>query len=345
MKKILIPVLFVLLLVAGYFSFQDSKSKPGDIATHSHRAASSDNTQATRASGKIGGEEDPEYDERPAAQVYSSSNEAYDAILKASKDYDDIVLERFTQPGADCTWCDDLYTRLTQKMLAADASEDEKSFIGEILAISGRAKNVQTLIEAVQQAGESDDADIFSESLELTIGGDDVVELLKQHLNSSNELLQEAVVAAVTNQGSKFAAETLYTHTVEKGDVDGYYALGIGLGEFIPDEEAMPYLSSLVKKRDGYSHLAVKALLNGGAEGVKYVLDELANSSNPEADRKMLVDASDHLAYDEETIAILRRCKDTNSSALAKEFCTQNLTELEQEEADLKELDDELDEE
>lgn len=342
MKKILLPLLFILVLAAAYFYFQKPQGEAGDAPSMTKQTGPMEEKGGTGSGVDGNSGEETEYDERPAAQVYSSANEAYDAIIKGSKDYDDLVLERFTQPGAECTWCDELYARLTEKMLGADATEDEKSFIGEILAISGRVANIQTLIEAVQQAGETDDADIFAESLELTIGGDDVVELLKQHLGSSNELLQESVVAAITNQGSKFSAETLYAHTLEKGDADGYYALGIGLGEFIPDEEAMPYLSSLVKKRDEYSHLAVKSLLNGGAEGLKYVLDELANSSNPEADRKLLVDATDHLAYDEETIAILRRCKDANSSALAKEFCTQNLTELEQEEADLKDLEDDL---
>ena len=91
---------------------------------------------------------------------------------------------------------------------------------------------------------------------------DDVVTELSGYVNSNNELLQESAVAAITNQGSKLAAETLYKHTVEKGDADGYYSLGIGLGELIPDDETLPYLNELVSKRDKYSHLAVKALLN-----------------------------------------------------------------------------------
>jgi hypothetical protein len=280
------------------------------------------------------------YDSRPASQVYASADEAFDAIIAGAKDYDDLILERFTQPGPDCTWCDDLYAKVTEKLLAADSTEDEKAYLGELLAISGRVENVQTLIQAVQDAGETDNADIFAESLELTIGGDDVVELLKQYLQSPNELLQESVVAAVTNQGSKLAAETLYQHTIEKADPDGYYSLGIGLGEFIPDEEALPFLSELVKKRDEYSHLAVKSLLNQGADGLKYVLEELSTSPNPDGDRKMLQDAVDHITYDDETMGLLKRCRDSNSSALAKEFCGQTLTELEQEEADLQKLDE-----
>jgi len=92
-------------------------------------------------------------------------------------------------------------------------------------------------------------------------------------MESTNETIQEASIAAVTNQGTRLAAELLYNQTQKAGDPDGYYSRGIGLGEFIPDPDAIPYLQELVKKQDQYSPLAVKALINSGTDGLRLVLN------------------------------------------------------------------------
>ncbi|MGA1190824.1 MAG: hypothetical protein ACO3XO_00935, partial [Bdellovibrionota bacterium] len=173
---------------------------------------------------------------------------------------------------------------------------------------------------AIRDAANEDNAEIFAESLELTLGGDDVVELLSNFLEDKNALLQESSVAAITNQGSKFAAQTLYERAVKRKDPNGDYNLGIGLGEMIPDESTLPYLQELTLKKDEYSHMAVKSLLNYGHDGVVLVFDALTNSTNPEQDKKILVDAPDHVGYEEETMDYVKEVLARNPSPVVAQF-------------------------
>jgi hypothetical protein len=238
-------------------------------------------------------------DAKPAAEVYGSAAEALAAVLKGAKDYDDVILEQFTQPGDDCTWCPDFYKQVKSTLTSAETSQEQKSYLAEILAISGRLENTEALVESIKSAKSPEEADLFAEALELTVGKEDVARYLGEQMGSTNETLREAAVAAVTNQGSRLAAELLVKNMVERGDPDGYYSLGIGLGEFIPDEEAIPVLQDVIQKRDQFSHLGVKALINSGLNGLRAVFDELESSRDPENDKKMLKDALDHVNYEE----------------------------------------------
>jgi len=160
------------------------------------------------------------------------------------------------------------------------------------------------------------------------MGKDDVVEFLREHLDASNESLREASVAAVTNQGSRLAAEALYKNTVERGDPDGYYSVGIGLAELVPNEETLPYLQEIALNRDQYSHLAVKALINGGQPGLQIVFDILNNSKDGEADKKLLQEAIDHVNYDEETEAFLKKTVENSKQHVAVEFAKKILEDF-----------------
>ena len=261
-----------------------------------------------------------EFDTRPAVEIYANAQEALAALRKGVEDYDDIILEQFTLPGEECAFCPALYREVTALMLKEGASEDEKAYYSEVLAISGRPENIETLTNAIREAANEDNAEIFAESLELTLGGDDVVELLSNFLEDKNELLQESSVAAITNQGSKFAAQTLYERAVQRKDPNGDYNLGIGLGEMIPDESTLPYLQELTLKKDEYSHMAVKSLLNYGHDGVVLVFDALTNSANPEQDKKILVDAIDHVGYEEATMDYLKEVLARNPSPVVAQF-------------------------
>lgn len=261
-----------------------------------------------------------EFDTRPAAEIYKNAQEALAALQKGVEDYDDIILEQFTLPGEDCAFCPELYREVTALMLKEEASEDEKAYYSELLAISGRPENIETLTNAIRDAANEDNAEIFAESLELTLGGDNVVELLSNFLEDKNELLQESSVAAITNQGSKFAAQTLYERAVRRKDPNGDYNLGIGLGEMIPDESTLPYLQELTLKKDEYSHMAVKSLLNYGYDGVVLVFDALTNSTNPEQDKKILVDAIDHVGYEEATMDYLKEVLARNPSPVVAQL-------------------------
>lgn len=312
------------LLMSGGTLGGDSQPSAASTAQSSpsgdtEKTGAANNTRYGRGSTGKTAPSEPQ----PAALVYANSADALAAIRAGAKSYDDDVLEQFTLPGEDCTWCAELYSALIPLMKSAESDEDEKAYYSEILAISGRPENVKALVDAIREAGPGDDADVYAESLELTLGGDDVVRYLSENLKDPNDLVQESTVAAITNQGSLLAAKTLYDHTVEQGDPDGYYSLGIGLGEMIPDEGTLPYLQELTIKRDPYSNLALKALLNYGHEGLVLVMDTLTNSPNPDFDRKMLEDAVDHVVFDDQTLEYVKEMANSKQpvvSEFAKEI-------------------------
>ncbi len=349
MKK-LIPLLLVVFVVAGIWLYSSSRrgaSIPTSTSSSSPAAKLTEpsgtpsiNGSSSSASPSLGtaaqsnstsvedGEQIP--DVKPAAEVFKSADEALAAVLKAAKDYDDSVLEQFTKPGNDCTWCPEFYRSVKDMILSTDTPQDQKSYLAEIMAISGRVENVQSLVEAVKSAKTSEEGDVFSEALELSVGSDDVTKYLGDQMTSTNETLRESSVAAVTNQGSRVAAELLIKHTTERGDPDGYYSLGIGLGEFIPNEDAVPVLQDMVQKRDQYSHLAVKALINGGMDGLRSVFDALESSKDSEADRRMLKDALDHVNFEDGLEDYAKKKIETTKQPAASEFAKSILDEFSQ---------------
>jgi hypothetical protein len=62
-----------------------------------------------------------------------------------------------------------------------------------------------------------------------------------------------------------------------------------------PEPEAFPFLEDLVRKQDQYSHLALKALLNGGADGVGAAMSLLAEIPGSVANRALIMGAVDHI--------------------------------------------------
>lgn len=352
MKKLFPIALVVIVGVIGWMSFQNTQQNNTTTST-ANSTQSSDTTKRTTAGGTdanpaqqgVGSVqlsqtevEDEEFfsDEeiRPATELYSSASEAMQALNKAATDYDDLVLEQFAELGKDCSWCPELYKEVQAKLFSNETNEDEKSYFAEVLAISGSVDNVQFLVDAIGKAPNPDMADIFTEALEITYGGEEVVSYLGEKLNTSDETLQESVVAALTNHGSKQAIDLLYNQTKQSGDPDGYYSLGIGLGEVIPDNDSIPHLVEIAKKQDEYSHLAVKALLNAGNEGLKVVMDIIAANDNPAATEKLLTDAIDHVPYEEGTEDYLKGVINTTKNPVVKEFAEEILRDF----SDLDEL-------
>lgn len=359
MNKLTISVIIVLLVAGGFYFFagQDAGEYIGQRADSGSSSSKGDSGSSVKSSdfgsgsnlesGTLpvdrAGEGFRDEEDQPAAQVYKTADEALAAVQNGAKDYDDIILEQFVEPGEDCTWCASFYDSLTSLMKQEDISEDDRAYYSEILAISGKSENIKTLIDAIEEAGETESADIYAESLELTIGGDDTVELLAQHLESENELLQESSVAAITNQGSRLAAETLYEHTKKMGDPDGYYSLGIGIAEMIPDQETLPYLQELASQRDEYSHLSFKALLNYGHEGLVKAFDVLVTSPNAEFDKQLILDAADHASFEEASEPYLNEMIKTHGD---KQVVVDLANEIKEiftldEELDYEELDEE----
>jgi len=341
MKKVLPVIIIVVIVAALWFaiSSRGGESVQGKSGSEKPLGLDKSGTKATarmtpappRIPGTTEeGEEEAAAEERPATEVYKNADEALEAVKKAALDYDDLVLDQFTELPASCSWCDGFYSSLKDLIASPDTKPEQRSYYAELLAVSGRVENVKTLVEGILNAKNQEEADLFAEALELTTGKEDVIKYLGEQLHQTNDTVKEAAVAAITNQGSRLAVEMLYKNTLERGDPDGYYSMGIGLGEVVPEEEALPYLQDLVAKRDQYSHLAVKALLNAGLDGTKIVVDLLSNSKNPEFDKEMLKGAKDHIAYDDDVIAFLRPLAENSKSPVVREFATDVLKEFAQ---------------
>jgi hypothetical protein len=279
-------------------------------------------------------DEDGLYDEqeKPAAEIYASAEAALEAVKKGAKSYDDLILEQFVEPGRDCKWCDSFYSEVRSLVATPGLSADEKSYYSELLAISGRVENIGELINGIESSASEEDSEIFTEALEITVGGDEVVNFLASRLDSAKPELRESMVAAISNQGTARTVETLYDHTVKSNNPDGYYAEGTGLGEVIPDEEAFPLLKKIIAKRDDYSHLGVKALINSGLEGLKNVVDVLNTSPDPERDTKLLADAADHVSYEDETKDYVSKVVVNSGNTALAEWGKSVLKDFEEEE-------------
>ena len=273
--------------------------------------------------------------DRPATEIYRSAQEAFAAIKNGATNYDDIILEQFTELGPDCTWCDELYKNVKDSLASAETPADQKSYFAEVLAISGKVENIKSLIDAIEDPARSQDQQILMEALELTIGKDDVVKSLNERLaTTQNADLKESMVAAISNQGSPLAVESLYKFAVDSNNPDGFYSEGTGLGEVIPDADSFGPLKDIAAKKDDYSHLAVKALLNGGVDGLKAVVDLLSNSTDAAGDEKVLKDAIDHLNYDEETEKILKDVSENSKNPVLKKFAKDGLDTMAQDAAE-----------
>lgn len=354
MKKVL--ALLIVVALAGIWLLYGPKL---ESVTTTPQAASSSaskkteaaatNTSQTEAKGstttanaaKEATDEDASFsfDQIVAAnEKYESANAALVALKKGAVDYDDWILQEFVELG-NCAWCDDLYA-LVKTQIAENKDYDEVGYFAEVLAISNKLENVQTLVAEIEKATDEDKKDVLAEGLELAIGDDNIVNYLAGYTGHEDELLQEAAIAALSNQGSHLAAKYLYDLAVQNKNPDGFYELGIGLGEMIPDDEAFSFLQEAAMKRDEYSHLAVKALVNSGLPGLAIVVDVMTTSTNPDLEKHMLNDAFDHVAYDEETENYLKKLVGKTKVEHIKVWAEKLLKEFELEE-DYEEEDDE----
>lgn len=342
--KNLLPILLFVLVVGGviYFVTKDSSSSPssGQSASNANGAASEGGASGDGASQNSGdmfsnedgetGEDEQEEMIRPAAEVYKSADEALEAAKKGAVDYDDVVLEQFTLPGDDCTWCSEFYSSIRNLMADTSVTDDQRSFYAELLAISGRTDNIGSLINGARGAGKPEEANAYLEAIELTVGNDEVVKFLGSQLDGSTEPVKESLIAAITNQGTRSAAEILIKETEKSSDPDGFYNKGIGLGEFIPEPESYPLLQEVMKKRDPkIAPLAAKSLLNSGIDGLRMVFDELSSSKDPASDQLLIKGAIDHVSYDEEVEEYLKQMAEKGNQT-QKDFASSILKDFQQ---------------
>ena len=349
MKKIL-PVVLVAVLIGGWWMTRSPQQETTTTSTETASRSASSSSSATTSNQpiNIGGferrdssnnpnigtgaadsaEEEAGEQIKPAAEAYTSAEEALAAVMKGSKDFDDTILEQFTEPGEDCSWCPQFYASIRDLANNPNTPQDQKSYLSELLAISGRVENIQSLTDSIKNAKSSTEADIYAEALELTLGKDDVTQFLGDQLSTSNDTLREASVAAVTNQGSRLAVEILSKHVKEMGDPDAYCSVGIGPCEVIPDADARPMVAELVQRRDEMSPAWAKSLINSGNEGLSDLFVILESSNNPDADRALLKGALDHVNYEDGTKEIFENWIATSKNPAAIEFAKENLQNI-----------------
>jgi len=342
MKK-LIPLLALILAASGaYILFSREKGTTSTSTTTSQTTPVTDSASNGAESSPApkaepisivnqgsapsdGATEEEEEQIKPAADAYPSAEEALAAVLKGSKDYDDSILEQFTTPDQSCSWCPEFYSSVRDLATNSNTPQEQRSYLAEILAISGRLENVQLLTESIKNAPSNDAKDLYAEALELSMGKDDVAQFLGEQMTATDDTLREASVAALTNQGTKTAAELLINNLREKGDTHGYYALGMGLGEFIPDDDAIPVVQDYVHSRGPDAEQGVKALLNAGLPGVRAVFDELEHSTNPEADLPLIKGALDHINMEDGLVDLANEVISRNQNTTAVSWARQIL--------------------
>ncbi len=346
MKKIIIPAVIVVLALGAFLLTAKNETKTfeplaSDVSkkTVITPAVTGEKTIPTAPTDTEEVATDPDlenfYDEEilPATDVYPSAREAYDKIMASIKSYDDIVLEQFAGLNAsNCTWCPELFASLKETMLGAK-DEDTKGYLAELLAITGDQGNIETILEAYKNGSESDQ-EIYLESLEMTAGDDSLVTFLDGKIEGAAEPLKESLIAAISNHGSLAAVESLYAQTKAKGDPNGYYDYGMGLGEVIPDAAALPTLIDIANQKDDYSHLAVKALLNYGDDGLREVFNIIGSSNDTGLNNRLLADAIDHVSFDEETGALLDEIIANNPNPDVQKFANEIKEEMAYEESD-----------
>jgi hypothetical protein len=318
---------------AGSTSVNEGTSSGSENAVRSTKQGDSANLGAGNG-GDISVVEQPD---RPATEIYRSAEDALAAVKEGSTRYDDVILEQFESPPLECSWCASFYDSIRTLAFSPDTPADQRSYFAEILSISARAENLEALIDGIEKAPNEDSARQYAEALEMASASkDDLVTLLGSKFGSQNEVLRESLVAAVTNQGTPLAIETLYKYSVDSKDPDGFYSKGTGLGEAVAGPESFPFLKEIAEKRDEYSHLGVKALLNSGTEGVRVVFDVLRSSKNPESDKQLLRDALEHVNFEEETEALIKEEAKNGTNPLSVNFAREILKNFEEENAQLQ---------
>lgn len=272
-----------------------------------------------------------------ATEAYKSAEEALEAIKKGAVTYDDLVLEQFTELGENCSWCDAFFQGIKSQLFAGNLDREQRGYYAEVLALSGRLENIKTLTEAITSAKNQEEADLFAEALEMTVASPDVVKHMSGQLASTdNETLRDSLVAALTNQRSRDAAEALFEHVRKGTDSSGYENVGMGPAEFVPDEEALPVFQEAMNRRDQYSNLAAKGLANAGLSGIRMVFDAIAGSNDEASNRELLRGLEDHVSYDEETSEYFKQIVANPKNKLLSEFAAKMAEEFQTEEAELQ---------
>ena len=81
-------------------------------------------------------------------------------------------------------------------------------------------------------------------------------------------------------------------------------------------------------------HLAIKALINQGDQGLREAVNVIEGSNDSTLNQKLLADALDHVSFDEETESYIKEVEKTTSNPDVKAFAAEIIADMEYEFSD-----------
>ena len=256
---------------------------------------------------------------------FTSGEQALNALRNGAIRGDPLTLQRFANLPRDTPWAEEFYRDVSAQLDDKKADPDDRQYAANVLAISGRAENIQALFDRVANAGSPEDISMLTSALAMANGGDEIVPLAVKELGSGNPNVQFSALTALTNQGSRAAAEALYAHALETGgSPESEKEDGTGLSMMLPDQEAVGFLSDVLRKEDRFSALAIGPLVNGGESGINAVFDVLQSTKNDAFREELLTALSSKLAVDETVLGKLTELQNSPDARL-REFATEML--------------------
>jgi hypothetical protein len=240
----------------------------------------------------------------PKASVDTVTHQAVALLRQAAESNDKEIYKQIGALPKGCRGCAEFFEQTRGILADKGLPYDQRLFFAGALAASGAPSNQSFLLGEIRKAANDPaGADVSAAALARQLerqqqGGpisDEVIDELSNDLSEENPYLRDAALSILTRQGSLQAAQSLYSYTIENQDRDGFYRQGMGLGHITPSQEAFPFLRDLVRRRDQYSHLAVKALLNAGQDGISEVISLLSEVEGAKPDKGLLQNAVDHV--------------------------------------------------
>lgn len=241
-----------------------------------------------------GGGSDPILSVDEAARAIDLSDENFFAALRLNP---------------HCADCDQIFAAVKQQFaaLAVGADPVKVKLLASALAQSERAEMVQEIISRYRAAsGDPAIQTMLAESLELVSGDEEVSrELAPLVRPEEGEELKEAAVTGLSGMNDTVAAEALLQFARSVGDGKGGYDTAVGLGEFIPNAEAVPFLQRVAADGSAEAPLAIRALFNGGAESTKSAIEAIL--AVPESEQQRLLSgAQSHVLMEPLTLDYLK---------------------------------------
>lgn len=302
MRKIIIIVFVGICAVwaALYFRSEDKTgSQLGEIVGADSRVPNLGGDVVSASSQSSGFSEDSQ-----ALSAVDSVN-----IEQASSAIDSLD-EKFLAELTDnphCADCAQIFAKVREKF-AVTSDPAQLKFLAAAMAQSERPELVSDLISKFRTLGEdSQDRQPIIEALELVTGGSDVSKVLAPlAVPGEVEDLRDAAVTGLSGMNDAVAADALVGYARSLGDGKGGYDQGMGLGEYSPNDDAIPLVQSIAADGSKESPLAIRALFNGGVESTKRAVEVLLAKNDEAEQRRLLEGAQPHVLLEPMTTDYIR---------------------------------------